>query len=204
GAHDGNIAAGNALGGEARTVDHAVLPRTIFTDPQVAVVGLTDEEANARGFVCRCNTVPIHLVPRAGAVRDTRGIIKMVLEAASGKVLGVSMVGRDAGEVIHEAAMGMRFGATVHDFIDLVHVYPTMAEALKIVALSFFKDVSKLSCCAECRPRSRSGSAASAEAPPRASAEARAARPCWRVFSPSMGSWRRRWTTAESCCGSGS
>ncbi|MGH2378788.1 MAG: hypothetical protein ACRDGT_09965 [Candidatus Limnocylindria bacterium] len=93
--------------------------------------------------------MPIHLVPRAGAVRDERGIIKMVLEAKSGKVLGVSMVGRDAGEVIHEAPMGMRFGATVHDFIDLVHVYPTMAEALKIVALSFFKDVSKLSCCAE-------------------------------------------------------
>jgi len=149
GAHDGNIAAGNALGGEPRTVDHAVLPRTIFTDPQVGVVGLTDEEANLQGFVCSCNTVPIHLVPRAGAVRDERGIVKMVLERDSGKVLGVSMVGRDAGEVIHEAAMGMRFGATVHDFIDLVHVYPTMAEALKIVALSFFKDVSKMSCCAE-------------------------------------------------------
>ena len=149
GAHDGNIAAGNALGGEPRTVDHRVLPRTIFTDPQVGVVGLTDEEANAKGFVCSCNTVPIHLVPRAGAIRDERGIIKMVLEAESGKVLGVSMVGRDAGEVIHEAAMGLRFGATVHDFIDLVHVYPTMAEALKIVALSFFKDVSKMSCCAE-------------------------------------------------------
>lgn len=149
GAHDGNMAAGNALASEARTVDHTVLPRTIFTDPQVAVVGLTEEEASARGFVCRCNTVPIRLVPRAGAVRDEGGIIKMVLEAESGKVLGVSMVGRDAGEVIHEAAMGMRFGATVHDFIDLVHVYPTMAEALKIVSLSFFKDVSKLSCCAE-------------------------------------------------------
>lgn len=149
GAHDGNIAAGNALGGERRKVDHRVLPRTIFTDPQVAVVGLTDEEANARGFVCSCNTIPIHLVPRAGAVRDERGIIKMVLEAESGKVLGVSMVGRDAGEVIHEVAMGMRFGATVHDFIDMVHVYPTMAEAVKIVALSFFKDVSKMSCCAE-------------------------------------------------------
>lgn len=149
GAHDGNIAAGNALGAEVRTVDHAVIPRTIFTDPQVAVVGLTDEEANARGHSCMCNTIPLHLVPRAGAVRDERGIIKMVRERGSDRVLGVSMVGRDAGEVIHEAAMGMRFGATVHDFIDMVHVYPTMAEALKIVALSFFKDVSKMSCCAE-------------------------------------------------------
>lgn len=149
GAHDGNIAAGNALGADPRTVDHRVLPRTIFTDPQVATVGLTDEEANGEGFRCACNAVPMHIVPRAGAVRDERGVIKMVTEATSGKVLGVSMVGRDAGEVIHEAAMGMRFGATVHDFIDMVHVYPTMAEALKIAALSFFKDVEKLSCCAE-------------------------------------------------------
>ena len=82
-------------------------------------------------------------------MRDERGLIKMVTDADTGKVLGVSMVGRDAGEVIHEAAMGMRFGATVRDFIDMVHVYPTMAEALKIAALSFFKDVEKLSCCAE-------------------------------------------------------
>jgi len=149
GAHDGVIAAANALGNEGRKVDHSVIPRTIFTDPQVAVVGLTDAEANARGYRCSCNTIPIHLVPRAGAIRDERGIIKMVLEVATGKVLGVSMVGRDAGEVIHEAAMGMRFGATVRDFIDMIHVYPTMAEALKIVALSFFKDVEKMSCCAE-------------------------------------------------------
>lgn len=149
GAHDGNIAASNALGNEGRKVDHTVIPRTIFTDPQVAVVGLTDAEGTARGFRCSCNTIPIHYVPRAGAVRDERGIIKMVLEVETGKVLGVSMVARDAGEVIHEAAMGMRFGATVHDFIDMVHVYPTMAEALKIVALSFFKDVEKMSCCAE-------------------------------------------------------
>ena len=149
GAHDGNIAAGNALGGERRAVDHRVLPRTIFTDPQIATVGLTDEEANGAGHRCSCNTVPIRIVPRAGAVRDERGLIKMVADAETGKVLGVSMVGRDAGEVIHEATIGMRFGATLRDFIDMVHVYPTMAEALKIAALSFFKDVEKLSCCAE-------------------------------------------------------
>lgn len=149
GAHDGVIAAGNALGDAPRKVDHTVIPRTIFTDPQVAVVGRTDLEANEKGFRCACNTVPIHLVPRAGAVRDERGIIKIVMESDTGKVLGASIVARDAGEVIHEIAMGMRFGATVHDFIDMVHVFPTMAEAVKIGALSFFKDVSKMSCCAE-------------------------------------------------------
>ncbi len=148
GAHDGGIAASNALAGADRQVDHTVIPRAIFTDPQVAVVGLTDREANAHGFICQCNTIPMSVVPRAGAIRDTRGVIKMVLERPTRRLLGVSMLGENASEVIHEAALALRFRATADDLIDLVHVYPTMAEALKLVALSFTKDVSKLSCCA--------------------------------------------------------
>jgi mercuric reductase len=149
GAHDGKIAAHNALSGEPlREVDHTVIPRTIFTDPQVAVVGLTDEEANAAGIACECNTIPLSVVPRAGALRDTRGVIKMVIERPTRRVVGVSMLGVNAGEVIGEAAMALRFGATTEDFIDLIHVYPTMAEALKLVAISFTKDVNRLSCCA--------------------------------------------------------
>lgn len=149
GAHDGGIVADNALGGRQRKADHGVVPRTIFTDPQVAVVGLTDAEANALGHRCWCNTIPVRLVPRAGATRDPRGVAKMVIDADTDRVLGVSLVMRDAGEVIHEAAMGLRLGATIRDFIDLLHVYPSMAEALKIVAISRFKDPEKLSCCAE-------------------------------------------------------
>jgi len=150
GSHDGGIAALNALSGEAfRAVDHRVIPRAIFTDPQIAVVGLTEEEAIAKGHECWCNTVPMSLVPRAGAIRDPRGLIKMVADANTSEVLGVSMVGNSAAEVIHEAAMALRFRATIHDFIDLLHVYPTMAEALKIVAISRYKDPAELSCCAE-------------------------------------------------------
>jgi mercuric reductase len=89
------------------------------------------------------------LVPRAGAIRDTRGFVKMVADARTHEVLGVTMLGNSAAEVIHEAAMALRFGAKLHDFIDLLHVYPTMAEALKIAAISRFKDPAKLSCCAE-------------------------------------------------------
>jgi mercuric reductase len=149
GARDGKIAAHNALSEDPlRQADHTVIPRTIFTDPQVAVVGLTDEEANAAKIACWCNTIPMSMVPRAGAIRDTRGVIKMVLERESRRVVGVSMCGASAGEVIGEAAMALRFGATIDDFIDLIHVYPTMAEALKLVAISFTKDVSRLSCCA--------------------------------------------------------
>lgn len=73
----------------------------------------------------------------------------MVANADTGEVLGVSMVGAAAHEVIHEAAMAMRFRAKLTDFVDLLHVYPTMAEALKIAAIARTKDPAKLSCCAE-------------------------------------------------------
>ena len=90
------------------------------------------------------------MVPRAGAVRDTRGIIKMTADADSNEVLGVvAMVGLNAGEVIQEATMAMRYRAKIHNLIDLLHVFPTMVEALKIVAISRCKNPAKLPCCAE-------------------------------------------------------
>lgn len=149
GSQDGGIAANNAFASELRAVNHRVVPRTIFTDPPIAVVGMTENEAIAAGHPCWCNTLPLSIVPRAGAIRDTRGIIKMVADAKTHEVLGVTMIGNSAAEVIHEAAMALRFRATLFDFIHQLHVYPTMAEALKIVAISRFKDPNKLSCCAE-------------------------------------------------------
>lgn len=76
------------------------------------------------------------LVPRTQAIHDSRGIIKMVADAETEEVLGVTMVGNSAAEVIHEAAMALRFQARLRDFIDLLHVYPTMAEALKMLPLA--------------------------------------------------------------------
>ena len=150
GSQDGGIAAQNALSGQRlRRVDHRVVPRAIFIDPPVAIVGMSEAEAVAAGHPCWCNAVPMTLVPRAGAIRETRGFVKMVADAKTDDVLGVTMLGTGAAEVIHEAAMGLRFRATLHDFIGMLHVYPTMAEALKIVAISRFKDPTKLSCCAE-------------------------------------------------------
>ena len=150
GSQDGGIAAENAFtDGPLRRIDHRVVPRSIFTDPQIATVGLTEEEAISAGYNCWRNSVAISLVPRAIANRNPLGIVKMVADANTDEVIGVSMVGDSAGEVIHEAAMGLRFRAKVSDFIEQLHVCPTMAEALKIVAISRRKDPSKLSCCAE-------------------------------------------------------
>jgi len=150
GSRQGGIAAQNALSEEPpRPVDNRVIPRTIFTDPEVAVVGMIEAEAIVAGHRCWCNTLPMSIVPRAAAIHDTRGIIKMVADADSHEVLGVSMVGHNAGEIIHEAAMALKYRAHIEDYMDLLHVFPTMAEALKIVAISRFKDPEKLSCCAE-------------------------------------------------------
>jgi mercuric reductase len=149
GAHDGVIAAMNALSGAHHKVDHRVIPRVIFTDPQVATVGQTDEEAVRSGIRCWCGTIPLEYVPRAGATYQTDGIAKIVIDRDTREVKGVSLVMPNAGEVIHEAAMAMRFRAKLEDFIDMIHVYPTMAEALKIAAISYFKDPARLSCCAE-------------------------------------------------------
>jgi mercuric reductase len=150
GARQGGIAAHNALAaGRPRTFDGRVVPRAIFTDPPIGIVGLTEAEAVKAGHRCWCRPLPMSLVPRANAVRDTRGIIKMVADADTGEVLGVAMIGVNASEVIHEAAMAMHFRAKLADFVDLLHVYPTMAEALKIAAISRTKNPAKLSCCAE-------------------------------------------------------
>ena len=124
GAQDGDIAALNALADEHRKVDHRVIPRAIFRDPEVAVVGLTDKQAVERGYRCACRTVKMEQVPRAQAVRNPHGVIKMVAERGSRRVLGVSMVGMDAAEVIDEAAMGIRLGAKVEDFVGMLHIYP--------------------------------------------------------------------------------
>ena len=148
GALDGAVAVENALLGAGREVDHSVVPRAIFTDPEVASVGQTEQQALAAGYRCRCRVLPLTQVPRAVATHRTEGFVKMVADRDSGRVLGVTMVGHGASEVIHEAAMGLQLGARLDDFRRLVHVYPSMAEALRLVAISFVKDVRRLPCCA--------------------------------------------------------
>jgi mercuric reductase len=148
GAHDGGVAASNALTNAHQRVNHRVIPRAIFTDPPVGVVGLTDREANAAGIHCICSSITVGAVPRTGATRDTRGVVKMALEAETRRIVGVAMVGVDAVEVIQIAATAMRFNATADDLIEQFFVYPTMAEALKLAAISFTREVGSLSCCA--------------------------------------------------------
>jgi mercuric reductase len=114
----------------------------IFTQPAIARVGLTQAESGGESRV-----VKMRDVPKAQILGETRGLIKMVADRNTKRILGVQMVGEKAEEVINEAALAIRHNLTIDDVIDTVHVFPTMSEALRLVALAFYKDVGKLSCC---------------------------------------------------------
>ncbi|MCI4371948.1 MAG: mercury(II) reductase, partial [Thermoplasmata archaeon] len=148
-AKEGYIAAENALANRGLKMDHRAVPHAVFTNPAVASVGLTDAQANKTAKArCACNTVLLTRVPKPGIVDDTRGLVKIVAEAESHKILGVHILASLAPEMIHEGVLAVKHGLTLEDILDTVHVFPTYSEAIKLAALSFFEDVDKLSCCA--------------------------------------------------------
>lgn len=147
-AAQGTTAASNALGLDARINDLSALPKVTFTDPQVASVGLTEGEAEARGLACDCRVLPLRYVPRALANRDTRGLVKWVVEQGSERVLGLHIVAPEAGEMIQVGVLAVKYDLSLSDLTDLYFPYLTMVEGLKLAAITFHKDVEKLSCCA--------------------------------------------------------
>ncbi len=151
-AASGGIAAENALTGAERELDLSVLPAVVFTDPQVATVGMTEAQARAQGFAVKVSVLPLEYVPRAIAARGTRGLIKLVADAATDRLLGAHVLAAEAGEVIQTAALAIRFGRehgfTVSALRDMLFPYLTQVEGLKLAAQTFDKDVAMLSCCA--------------------------------------------------------
>jgi len=140
-------AARNMAGGET-TLDLRSMPAVVFTDPQVATVGLSEAGARAKGIETDSRLLPLENVPRALVNFDTRGFIKIVAEAGSGRILGVQAVAAEAGELIQAAALAIHHGMTVADLGAQLFPYLTMVEGLKLCAQTFFKDVKQLSCCA--------------------------------------------------------
>ncbi len=143
----GTRAAVNMTGGEAR-LDLSVLPEVIFTDPQVAVVGLDEHQAEAQGIEVESRTLTLDNVPRALANFDTAGFVKLVAEKNSGRLLGARILAHEGGEVIQAAALAIRQRMTVQDLAGQLFPYLTMVEGLKLCAQTFTKDVKQLSCCA--------------------------------------------------------
>lgn len=147
-AYEGRVAAENAVAGANQAVDLTAVPGVTFTKPAIATVGLTEEQARALGYDVITSVLPLAAVPRALVNHETAGVCKLVADAQTRKVLGAHMVAEHAGEVIYAATLVVKFGLTIEDLRETMAPYLTMAEGLKLTALTFDKDVAKLSCCA--------------------------------------------------------
>jgi mercuric reductase len=143
----GTRAAVNMTGGDA-SLDLATMPAVVFSDPQVATVGLSEADAHHAGIETDSRLLTLDNVPRALVNFDTRGFIKLVAEAGSGRLIGVQAVTPEAGEIIQTAALAIRARMTVRELGDQLFPYLTMVEGLKLAAQTFSKDVTQLSCCA--------------------------------------------------------
>ncbi|OLN22281.1 mercury(II) reductase [Domibacillus antri] len=147
-AYQGGIAAANAIGGMNKKLNLEVVPAVTFTAPAIATVGLTEQQAKEKGYEVKTSAVPLDAVPRAIVSRETTGVFKLVADAKTLTVLGAHVVAENAGDVIYAAALAVKFGLTVENLRETLAPYLTTAEGLKLAALTFDKDVTKLSCCA--------------------------------------------------------
>ncbi len=147
-AYAGSLAAENALNGGGRVYDLSALPRVTFTDPQIASVGATEEQARAAGLDIETSVLPLALVPRAQASRNLKGLFKLIRERGTRRLVGAHVLAAEAGEVIQEPTLAIRFKLTTEDIINTYHPYLTMVEGVKLAALTFNKKVEELSCCA--------------------------------------------------------
>lgn len=144
----GALVADNALTGAGLEVDYRHLPRVVFTSPALAAVGMTERQASAAGIRYDSRVLSLAHVPRAIVNRDTRGFIKMVTDADTGRIIGITALVQDAGDLAAAGVYMLEAGMTTSQVANLWSPYLTMAEGLKLTAQAFTTDIAKLSCCA--------------------------------------------------------
>jgi len=147
-AYGAKLAALNATGGDEQAYSNATMPDVVFTDPQIARVGLTEATAVEQGFEVKTSLITLDHVPRYLAARDTRGLIKLVADKQTDKLLGAHILAPEGGELIQTATIALKAGMTTADLGQTIFPYLTGVEGLKLAAQTFDIDVSTLSCCA--------------------------------------------------------
>lgn len=147
-AYGAKLAARNAVLDGAERYKNAAMPWVVFTDPQVAGVGLTEAQAIAAGHEVKTSVLGLENVPRALAARDTRGLIKLVADAKTDRLLGGVIAAPEGSDSIQTLALALKFGMTTKALGETIFPYLTTVEGLKLAAQTFDRDVAKLSCCA--------------------------------------------------------
>jgi len=134
-AEEEGVAVAEIIAGQAGHVNYETVPGVVYTHPEVASVGKTEEELKAAGIEYKVGKFPFLANSRARAVVDTDGFVKILADAKTDRVLGVHIIGPEAGTVIHECVMAMEFGASAEDIARAFHAHPTLNEAVKEAAL---------------------------------------------------------------------
>jgi mercuric reductase len=147
-ATEGNTAVNNAFSLSKNSVNYASLPWVVFTDPQIAGTGMDEIEAENKDIPFEVSKLDLTHVPRALAANDTRGFIKLIRNTETDKLIGARVIAPEGGELIQQLSMAIKFGITVKDLAESFYPYLTLGEGIKLAAITFGKDVSKLSCCA--------------------------------------------------------
>lgn len=147
-AYGAKLAARNAVLGGAERYDSAAMPWVVFTDPQIAGVGLTERQARAAGLDVKTSVLALENVPRALAARDTRGLIKLVADRATDRLLGGTIMAPEGADSVQTLVLALKAGMTTRALGETIFPYLTTVEGLKLAAQTFDKDVAKLSCCA--------------------------------------------------------
>lgn len=147
-AYEGKIAVVNAFTGSEKKTDYSSLPWVVFTDPQVAGAGLDEAQAEARNIPFEVSKLQLKDIPRAIAANDTRGFIKLIRNKETDQLIGARIVAPEGGELIQQLSMAIKYGISVSELADSFYPYLTLGEGIKLAAITFGKDVAKLSCCA--------------------------------------------------------
>jgi len=138
-AEDEGVAAAEIIAGKAGHVNYGVIPNVVYTYPEVACVGQTEEELKQAGVTYNVGKFPFTANGRAKVNRQTEGFVKILADAKTDRVLGVHIIGPDAGNMIAEAAVLMEFGGSAEDLARTCHAHPTLSEAIKEAALAVGK-----------------------------------------------------------------
>lgn len=147
-AHEGGIAVANAFAGAQHTVDYSSLPWVVFTDPQVAGVGMDEREATAKGIAFETAILPLTEIPKSIAALDTRGFIKLIKDPESDLLLGARIVATEGSELTMELSLAIKYKIPVKELVSTLHPYLTLAEGVKLAAMSYTTDLKRMSCCA--------------------------------------------------------
>ncbi len=147
-ATESNTAVNNAFSLSKNSMDYASLPWVVFTDPQIAGAGMDEIEAEKKGVSFEVSKLDLVHVPRALAAQDTRGFIKLIRNTETDKLIGARVIAPEGGELIQLLSMAIKYGITVKDLAESFFPYLTLSEGIKLAAITFGKDISKLSCCA--------------------------------------------------------